>query len=80
MRVPRCGCNVNTMVLGSVVETGWQILIFYTLWFLGGNSGGNSIGPLMGPGATRLAPVGLHEARVSESLYMIAPVPSGANG
>jgi len=40
MIVPGRGCNVSTMVLGSIVETGWQILIFYTLWFWGPNSGG----------------------------------------
>jgi hypothetical protein len=57
MRVPGCGCNVSTMVLGSVVETCRQILILYTLWFWGCNSGGNSSGPLMGPGTTRLAHV-----------------------
>jgi hypothetical protein len=58
MRVPGCGCNVSTMVLSRFVETGWQIQIFYTLWFWGCNSGGNSSGPLMGPGTTRPSHVG----------------------
>jgi hypothetical protein len=58
MIVPRCGCNVSTMVLGSVVGTSWRIWIFYTLWFWGHNSGGNGSGLLMGPGTTRLAHVG----------------------
>jgi hypothetical protein len=58
MRVTGRGCIVSMMVLGSVVETGWQIGIFYTLWFQGRNSGGPSSGPLMGPGTTHLAHVG----------------------
>jgi hypothetical protein len=58
MRVPGRGCNMSTMVLGSVVETGWRILIFYTLYFLGHNRGGNGSGPLMGPGTTCLAHLG----------------------
>jgi hypothetical protein len=53
-----CGCNVSTMILGSVVGTGWRIWIIYTLWFQGSSSGGNGSGLLMGPGTTRLAHVG----------------------
>ncbi len=56
MIVPGRGCNVSTMVLGSVVGTGWRIQIFYT-WFGGRNSGGNGSGLLMGPGTTCLAHV-----------------------
>jgi hypothetical protein len=58
MIVPGRGCNVSTMVLGSVVGTGRQIQIFCTLWFWGCNSGGNGSGPLMGPGTRCLAHVG----------------------
>ncbi len=58
MRVPGHGCTVSMMVLGSVVETGQRILIFYTLWFWERNSGGNGSGPLMGPGTTHLAHAG----------------------
>jgi hypothetical protein len=58
MIVPGRGCNVSMMVLGSVVGTGWQTRIFYTLWFWGRNSGGKGSGPLMGPGTMRLAHVG----------------------
>ena len=52
------GCNVSTMVLGSVAETGLRILMFYTLWFWGCNKGSNGSGPLMGPGTMCLAHVG----------------------
>jgi hypothetical protein len=58
MIVPGLGCNVCMMVLGSVVGTGWQIRIFYTLWFGGRNSDGNGSGLLMGPGTMHLAHVG----------------------
>ncbi len=70
MIVPGRGCNVSTMVLGSVVGTGtgWLILIFYTLWFWGRKSGGNSSGPLMGLDTMRLAHVGPKSlTHVSES-------------
>jgi len=58
MIVPGHGCNVSTMGLGRVVGTGWQIQIFYALWFWGRNSGGHGSDPLMGLGTTRLAHVG----------------------
>jgi hypothetical protein len=58
MRVPGHGCNMSTMVLGSVVGTGQRIRIFYTFWLWGHNSGGNGSGPLMGPGTMCLAHVG----------------------
>jgi hypothetical protein len=58
MRVSGCGCNVSTMVLGIAVGIDWRILIFYTLWFWGRNSGGTGSDSLMGPGTTHLAHVG----------------------
>jgi hypothetical protein len=58
MIVPRRGYNVSSVVLGSVVGTGWQIRIFYTSGFQGHNNDGNGSGLLMDPDTTHQAHVG----------------------